>query len=174
MRTTVSPALGWPKRARLGMISAIQNKIRGRDVEAVLFVFFLLAFALVAPPHVVAITATGLLLASVLAQAMAARLSGVKVGIAPAFRTLVLGFLASMLLSFAIMGVAPGRPPAFEHALVNPGAHVLAYGVCVLGFRLVLRLSWAHAAIVAAMCSLTIGLSIWLAFSLGAQPIKWP
>lgn len=147
----------------IGMISDIKNIIRGQVVEAVLFVFFLLAFALVAQPHVVAVTATGLLIASMTAQATARSLSGVRVSIAAAFRALVLTFLLSMLAAFTVMSFMHGAPPEFASTLTHPGANVLTFGAYVLGFRMGLGLQWGHAAIVAAMSSLIIGACAWLA-----------
>lgn len=162
---TISPALGWPNLVLIGMISDTKEHHRVRIVEAVLFVFFLLAFALVAQPHVVAVTATGLLIASLIVQPTARALSGVKVSLAAAFRTLVLTFLLSMLAAFTVMSLLIGARPEFVSTLTNLGANALAFGAYVLGFRVGLGLNWGHAAIVAAMSSLIIGACVWLAVS---------
>lgn len=137
-------------------------------MEAVLFVFFLLAFALVAQPHVVAVTATGLLIASLIVRSSARSLTGVKVSLAAAFRTLVLTFLLSMLAAFTAMSFLLGARPEFVNTLANPGANVLCFGAYVLGFRMGLGLNWGHAAIVAALSSLIIGACVWLAVSMTA------
>lgn len=132
-------------------------------MEAVLFVFFLLAFALVAPPHVVALTATGLLIASLVVRAAARALSGIRIGLAVTFRTIVLAFLLSMLAAFAVMSFALGAPPEFQHAVTDVGAHTLSFAAYILGFRIGLGLNWPHAATVAAASALTVGAFVWLA-----------
>lgn len=131
-------------------------------MEAVLFVFFLLAFALVAPPHVVAFTATGLLVATLVVRTTASLLSGVRVSLAAAFRTLVLTFLLSMLASITLMSFVVGTPPEFKNTLTSLGANVFSFGAYVLGFRIGLGLTWPHAALVAVVSSLIIGGCIWL------------
>ncbi len=143
-------------------------------MEAVFFVFFLLAFVLVAPPHLVALAATGLLASSLIVGPLARLLSGAKVSTAAAFRTLVLGFLLSMLLAFALLNLLQDSPPAFKSALSHEGTHALAYVVYLVGFRRGLRLSWPHSAIVAAIPTLIVGASIWLAMSLNLPALHWP
>ena len=145
------------------MIFTIKNNHQGRIMEAVLFVFFLLAFALVAPPHVVALTATGLVVASLVVRATARALSGVRVSLAAAFRAVVLTFLLSTLVAFAAMSLTLGAPPEFQHAVADLGANLLGLIAYTLGFRAGLGLSWQHAAIAAAAATLTIGACVWLA-----------
>jgi hypothetical protein len=141
-------------------------------MEAVLFVFFLFAFVLVAPPHIVAITATGLLASSLMVRSMAGALSGVRVSMASVFRCLVLSFLLSLLASFAVMRLVLGTQPEFERAMTHMGANALAYLAYTSGFRFGLKLTWAHAALVAAIPAFIVGASIWLAMSLGLPALN--
>lgn len=141
-------------------------------MEAVLFVFFLLAFVLVAPPNVVAITATGLIFASLVVQTAASALCGVRVSLAASFRTLVLAFLLSMLAIFTIMSFMIGAPPEFKHALANPLSQLFTFGAYVLGFRLGLGLRWPHAALVSALSSAIIGACLWAAVALASSGVN--
>jgi hypothetical protein len=153
------------------MMRARKKHHQGGFMEAMLFVSFLLVFVLMAPPQTVAITATGLLIASLAVRASAGALSRGRVRLAIVFRSLVLAFLLSMLAAFALMHLVPGAPPRFQDTLTHPGANLLAFGAYAWSYRIGLGLSWPHAALVAALSSLTVGACIWLAVLLRTSAV---
>jgi hypothetical protein len=129
----------------------------------VLLAVFMVIFVMIAPLKVVALTVAGFGSASLVVQATALSISGVKVTIAQAFKTIILSFLLSLLAGFTLVSFVRGAPHFMLNDITGLGALAFQYGAYVLAFRMGLGLTWLHAALVAVVSSTITGVCIWAA-----------